>query len=68
MLLVVPLAAFIGFAISLVAVVVLRIRFFLLARRGASPTERERWWYRSVGQLTLVFFLTFVITRIYYLL
>ena len=53
---------------SLVAVVVLRTRFLLLARRGASPTERERWWYRSVGQLTLVFFLTFLVTRLYYLL
>lgn len=68
MLLVVPLAAFSGFVISLVAVVVLRTRFLLLARRGASPTERERWWYRSVGQLTLVFFLTFLVTRLYYLL
>lgn len=68
MLLVVPLAAFIGFLLSLVAVAALRIRFMILRRRGGSPSVRELWWYRSVGQLTLVFFLMFVITRVYYLL
>lgn len=68
MILVVPLVALIGFLVSLLAVIVLRIQFLLLERGGASPTPRQQWWYRSVGQLTLVFFLTFLVTRIYYLL
>ena len=68
MLLVVPLAALIGFLLSLLAVVVLRIRLLVLARSGRAPTPRLLWWYRSVGQLTLIFFVTFLVTRIYYLL
>lgn len=68
MFLVVPFVGLAAFTASLLLTIVLKVRLILLARTGATPSPRLAWWYRSAGQLTLVFFLLFLLTRVYYLL
>ena len=68
MFLVVPFVALCAFAFFLIAWIALVIHQAWLRRRGGVPSVRSLWWRRSTGQLTLVFFFTFVVTRWYYLL
>lgn len=67
MFLVVPFVALCAFALSLLAWLGVVIHQAWVKRRGGATSARSLWWRRSLGQLTLVFFVTFVVTRWYYL-
>lgn len=68
MFLVVPFVALCAFAIALLLWIGITIHQGVTRRRGGAPTPRSLWWRRSAGQLTLIFFLLFFVTRVYYLL
>ncbi|HET7040658.1 MAG TPA: hypothetical protein VFI13_01505 [Gemmatimonadales bacterium] len=68
MLLVIPTAAFAGFAASLLLWLGVVVHQTWVRRGGGSPSARSLWWRRSSGQLTFVFFVAFVVTRVYYFL
>ena len=68
MLLIVPFVALCAFGGCLLGTAALKVRLYMLRRAGATPSASLLWWYRSAGQLTLVFFVLFVVTRMWYML
>lgn len=68
MFLIVPFVVLCAFGGCLLGTAALKVRLYVLMRTGAAPSTRLLWWYRSMGQLTLVFFVLFVVTRVWYLL
>ena len=68
MFLVVPFVALCAFAVALVLWLGVTVHQGVTRRRGGAPSARSLWWRRSAGELTLVFFLLFLVSRVYYLL
>ena len=68
MFLVVPFVALCAFAGAFALWLGVTVHQGVIRRRGGAPSDRSLWWRRSAGQLTLVFFLLFLVTRVYYLL